>query len=30
MHFAKKLDRFISNAGNPFIRSEAKKIQARG
>lgn len=29
MHFAEKMDRFISNAGNPFSRSEAKKIQAR-
>lgn len=28
MHFAEKLDRFISNAGNTFSRSEAKKIQA--
>ena len=27
MHFAEKLDRFISNAGNPFSRSEAKKFK---
>ncbi len=30
LHFAEKLDRFISNAGNPFSRSEDKKFQARG
>ena len=27
MHFAEKLDRFISNAGNTFSRSEAKKFK---
>jgi hypothetical protein len=27
LHFAEKLDRFISNAGNPFSRSEAKKFK---
>ena len=29
MQFAEKLDRFISNAGNPFSRSEAKKFKPR-
>jgi hypothetical protein len=29
LHFAEKLDRFISNAGNPFSRSEAKNSSPR-
>nr|DAO00433.1 MAG TPA: hypothetical protein [Caudoviricetes sp.] len=30
MQCSEKLARFLSNAGNPFSRFEAKKFKARG